>query len=228
MVSDMAIHNLVGQVRDGDDVALERLVTEFLEAEKVRAWARRRAEELSDQALQEDELLLWVQDAVWHAACDTTGHVRWDESRGAPFAAWVFRLVHDKHVCRAVRRGAAQKRNPRPDASYYGLTWQTQSHGPAVRARIDIETFAGELREAGKADCAQVLELLATGATFSDVAFEMFGERSPSRRRAVGRMFAEVKQFCQRRSRAETPAARVRDTGRHAHRDHHVAVGAAG
>lgn len=228
MVSDVAIHNLVGEARQGSDAALERLVGMFLEAEDIRTWARKKADTLSDQALQADDLLSFVQDAVWHAACDEQGSVRWDEARGAPFSAWVFKLVHDKHVCRAVRRGAAQKRTPRPDASYYGIEWTTRSPGSAVAAHVDIEMYVSELQKAGKVECARVLEILATGATFSDVAFEMFGERTPRRRRAVGRYFAELRTFCQRRSRREGPISRLRDLGGHEHRDHPVAVGVAG
>ena len=228
MVSDVTIHNLVGEARRGSGVALEQLVRMFLEAEDIRTWARKKADALSDQALQADELLSFVQDAVWHAACDEMGSVRWDEARGAPFSAWVFRLVHDKHVCRAVRRGAAQKRTPRPDASYYGIEWATRSHGAAVAARLDVDLYVGELQKAGKVECARVLEILATGATFSDVAFEMFGERTPDRRRAVGRYFAEVRTFCQGRLRSEGVISRIRDSGRHEHRDHQVAVGVAG
>jgi hypothetical protein len=228
MVSDMAIHNLVGEARQGSDAALERLVRMFLEAEDIRTWARKKAAELSDQALQPDELLSFVQDAVWHAACDEQGTVRWDEARGAPFSAWVFKLVHDKHVCRAVRRGAAQKRTPRPDAAYYGIEWFTRSHGGAVDARLEIELYVSELQRAGKTDCARVLELLATGASFSDVAFEMYGERTPNRRRAVGRRFAEVRSFCDRRFRSGKAVSCLRDSGRHEHRDHQVVVGVAG
>lgn len=202
MVSDALIHGLVGEAREGSDPALERLVQLFLEAEEIRGWARRRAQVLSDNALQQDEVLSFVQDTVWHAACDEAGGVRWDEARQVPFGAWVLRVVRTRHISRAVRYAAAEKRTPQQSADYYGISFVQKSPESGIVARMDVGLYVSELRKAGKVSGARVLELLAMGLSVSDVAYELFGEATTNRSKVVSAIFCDAKVFCRKRAKS--------------------------
>ena len=201
MVSDVEIHGLVERARGGEETALGSLVQQFIEADFVRGWAVRRAAKFGDDAVQDDVIVSLVQETVWHAACDEQGAIRWDENRvpQVPFRAWVMKVASSRCVVAIARESVAKKRRSKWAADYHKARAVVPSPVASLDARVDLGTFVHELRRAGRIRVATVLQLLSEGYSISDVAFELFGDASFKRRRAVSRDLMAAKAFCRER-----------------------------